>query len=123
MNNPLLLVIIAELLTTSGQIFFKKSADTLNADNASGKPWVIKLMAGVLRNPFIWLGGTLMLLGLSCWFRALSLGDLNYVYLLGSIQYIFTLIAAHYFLHEKITSSKLIGTLLISLGIILTSIK
>jgi drug/metabolite transporter (DMT)-like permease len=40
---------------------------------------------------------------------------------LGSIQYILSMLAAHFFLQEKIDTTKLIGTSLITLGIILTA--
>jgi len=107
MNKALILVLIAECLTTVGQVCFKKSANRLN----------------YLRFPTLWMGAAAMLAGLLFWLSALSAGELSFVYLLGSIQYIFALFAAHFFLDEKINAPKLIGTLLITLGIILTAVS
>ena len=116
-------VLFAEFWMTTGQICFKKGANLLNLEKSSGKPWAKQLLNAVLRFPVLWMGAAAMLVGLLFWFAALSSGDLSYVYLLGSIQYIFALIAAHFFLHEKINSAKLFGTLLITAGIILTAVS
>jgi len=122
-NKTFILVFIAECWITIGQICFKKSANHLDSLGPGAKPWVTHLLGFVRRTPAIWLGGLAMLTGLLFWFAALSSGALSFVYLLGSMQYIFTLVAAHYFLQEKIDTTKLIGTLLITLGIILTALS
>ena len=123
MNKALVFVIVAEFWITIGQICLKKSADHLNTEKTAGKPWVLHLLGFVLRYPTLWMGAAAMLVGLFFWFAALSAGDLSLVYLLGSIQYIFALVAAHFFLKEKINTTKLIGTLLVTLGIILTAVS
>jgi len=120
MNKALILVIIAELWMTAGHICFKKSADHLNEERA-GSSWLLHFLKLVLKYPLLWAGAMLMVVGLLFWFAALASGELSYVYLLGSIQYIFVLFATHLFLNEKIDATKLIGTVLITAGIILTA--
>lgn len=122
MTKVLLLVIAAEFWITIGQICFKKSADRLNRDTQAAGPWIKKLLHGIFRYPVLWLGAVAMAAGLLFWFTALARGDLSLVYLLGSIQYIFALIAAKCLLGEAIDVRKLAGTLLIVLGIILTAL-
>ncbi len=121
MNKVLILVFIAEFWLTIGQICLKKSANRLNTEEAA----VNRALSPIyyLRYPTLWVGGTTMLVGLIFWLAALASGELSFVYLLGSIQYIFMLFAAHFFLHEKINTAKLLGTLLITLGIILTAVS
>jgi len=121
MNKAFILVLIAECWMTVGQICLKKSANQFNIEGPAGKPWIIHLLGCILRYPALWMGAMAMLAGLIFWLAALSAGELSFVYLLGSIQYIFALFAAHFFLNEKINTPKLIGTLLITLGIILTA--
>jgi len=123
MNKTIILVLIAQTCITIGQICFKKSANRLNIEEIAGKPWIIQLLESILRYPTLWVGAVAMLVGLVFWLAALSSGELNFVYMMGSIQYIFALFAAHFFLNEKINNSKLIGTLLITLGIVLTVIS
>ncbi len=126
MNKTIIMVIIAECWMTIGQICLKKSANRLKTEEtaeAAQKPWIVKLLGCMLHFPTLWIGGAAMLAGLLFWFAALSSGELSFVYLLGSIQYIFALFAAHFFLREKINTAKLAGTLLITLGIILTAVS
>lgn len=123
MNKTIILVIIAEFWMTIGQICLKKSANRLNSEKTDGNPWIIQLLGCTLRYPTFWMGGPAILMGLLFWFAALASGELSFVYLLGSIQYIFALFAAHFYLREKINTGKLIGTLLITLGIILTAVS
>ena len=123
MNKAIILVLIAEFWITIGQICFKKSANRLTFEKNDQTSWLTKLLDGVLHFPVLWMGAASMLVGLLFWFAALSSGELSFVYLLGSTQYIFALIAAHFFLHEKINTTKIIGTLLITLGIILTAVS
>jgi len=123
MNKALILVLCAEFWMTLGQVCFKKSANRLNTEKAAGRPWILHLLGYVAQYPSLWIGALAMLIGLLFWFAALSSGELSRIYQLGSIQYIFALFAAHFFLNEKINTTKLIGTLLITLGIILTAIS
>ena len=119
MHKAIIFVIIAECWITIGQIMLKKSAEHLNT-NPDNRPWVMHTLRSLGRLPSLWIGLLSMLAGLICWFAALRVGQLNFVYLLGSIQYIFALVAAHFFLNERINTGKIIGTLLITLGIVLT---
>ena len=123
MNKALILVFIAECWMTMGQICFKKSANRLNIEETAPKPWIIQLLGCIFRYPTLWMGAAAMLTGLLFWLAALSSGELSFVYLLGSIQYVFALFAAYFFLQEGIDTTKLIGTLLITLGIILTAVS
>ncbi len=128
MNKALILVLIAECWMTLGQICFKKSANRLVLD-ATRRNLNSNLNSGYVgwhllwQYPTLWVGAAAMLVGLLFWLAALGSGELSFVYLLGSIQYIFALFAAHFFLQEKINTTKLVGTLLITLGIILTAVS
>ena len=52
------------------------------------------------------------------WLVALAGSDLSIVFPLGSIQYVLVLFASQLFLKEKIDRKKLIGTLLVMVGVI-----
>jgi uncharacterized membrane protein len=117
------LVIIAEIWTMAGQVFFKKSANNFGThDFGSMKGWA-RFLKDVYSSPLIWLGLVSMVVGLAVWFMALACGDLSFVFPLGSIQYIFILIAANIFLGERIDRMKFAGTLLVVLGIVLIAIS
>ncbi len=123
MIKVFILVCMAELWFTAGQICLKKSANSIGLNAGNGKPWIIHLMRAVFRCPVLWAGMASILVGLLFWFAALAAGELSLVYLLGSIQYVLVLFAAHFFLGEKIDAAKSIGTLLVLMGIIFITIS
>jgi drug/metabolite transporter (DMT)-like permease len=115
------LVLIAEIFTALGQLFLKKGVDS---SSFSGKDHMKELagFAGdVLAKPVMWAGVVSMAVGLISWLVALGRADLNLVFTLGSLQYLFIMILAHFYLGEKINALKLTGTLLVMAGIILAA--
>jgi drug/metabolite transporter (DMT)-like permease len=113
------LILFAEVWNTAGQILFKKSANNFGThDFKSFKGW-LKFMGDVYSSPMIWLGFLSMVVGMAVWILALANADLSFVFPMGSLQYIFILISAYFFLGEKIDRMRFIGTMLVVLGIIL----
>jgi drug/metabolite transporter (DMT)-like permease len=123
MLKVILLILLAEIWNTAGQIFFKKSTNALEVRSLRGVSTHIKLFRDILTNPLAWLGFGSMAMGLVIWFIALAGADLSVVSPIGSMQYILILITAHYFLGEKINALKLIGTLLVVAGIVLVAMS
>ena len=109
MIKIILLVLLSEVFTAIGQVFFKKTTNAL-------EPYSL---GGVLRKPSIWIGLVSMAIGLAIWLMALAEGDLSLVYPIGSLQFILILFSAHIFLNEKIDKMKFLGTLLVVFGIVL----
>ena len=122
MVKTFIFVLIAEFCMAAGHVCFKKSASQFSRNITDGK--LRKNFIRFLSQPTkLWIGIIVMVIGLFFWFEALGSGELSVVYLLGSVQYILLLIASHFFLNEKINHPKLIGTLLIGLGIIFITIS
>ena len=119
----LLLVLLAEVWATAGQVLFKKSTNTLQTPDLKNWDSYARFVRKVLGIPGIWLGLGAMALGLVVWLVALAQNDLSLVFPIGSLQYILILIAARLFLGEKIDRMKLAGTLLIVAGIVLITLS
>ena len=118
MIKILLLVLMAEIAGTAGQILFKKGTGQLGYQSFKQFSAYFAFTKKILGIPVIWLGLLLMGSGLFFWLVALAASDLSIVFPLGSMQYVLILIASRLFLKEKIDQKKLIGTLLVMLGII-----
>lgn len=112
----IILLLIVELVASAGQILYKKALNKIKPKS------YIDFLKSALSSIKIWAGFCLIAISLILWIAALSLGDLNFVYSLGSLQYIIILIGARAFLGENIDRYKLIGTILIIFGIILISL-
>ena len=119
----ILIILLSEILNVAGQIFFKKSTNSIEAGHMRGVSGHISYFKTVLSKSYIWLGLAFQVLCIAAWFMALAQADLSFVFPIGSIQYIFILFAAHIFLGEKVDRMKITGTLLVMGGIVLISIS
>ncbi|MDP9290851.1 MAG: EamA family transporter [Verrucomicrobiota bacterium] len=102
-------VLFAELCSIAGQIFFKHAMNQTHG-GASGK-FVPILLAGVAAmslNFFLWLG-------------LLSKFQLSFLYPFDGLGRVVLVVAAYFFLKEKMTPALWVGVLLISAGILLVS--
>ncbi len=123
MIKVFLLIILAELWGTGGQILYKKSANNVDTPDLRN----LSSFAGFLRKivcmPAIWAGMALIGVGLATWLVALAHVDLSFAFPVDSMQYIMALLAGHYLLGEKFNKYKVMGTLLIICGIALVALN
>ncbi len=73
----------------------------------------------VLFTPYVLLGVTLLIIWLLSRMTLLSWADLSYVLPVTSVGYVMTILIGKYFLDEKISPARWIGTLCIVAGMIL----
>ena len=123
MTTVILLIVLAEIWGTIGNVLFKKSINDMEFHSLSNARLYLKFLTNVVKEPLIWAGLISMGLCLVTWLVALSKSDLSFAFPVSSIHYILILFFAHLFLDEKIDAMKLIGTIGVFLGIILTAIK
>ena len=123
MIKIVLLVLMAEIFGAVGQTLFKKSTNTIEVHNLKDVGTIVRFLVDILVKPYIWVGFLCISGGLVMWLIALAQGDLSLVYPISSMQYILILISAHVFLQERVDVMKLIGTLLVVVGIILVALS
>ncbi len=119
----ILYVLMAEIWNTAGQLLFKKSANALAPAPGAAERDYRFFYKNVIRRPGILLGLVCHAIGLIFWIMALSQAALSVVFVLGSMQYILILIAARFFLGEKIDGMRFLGTLFIAAGITLVALS
>jgi len=111
------LIAITLLLTTSGQLLQKKSADKASqADN--GRGMIINLM----RQTLTWWAVLLLGLGMLCWLAVLSLMEVSQAYPYLGLGYVLVLLVSHFHLGEHISRGRWIGVMLIICGIVVLSL-
>ncbi len=124
MIQVILLVLLSEIFFTVGNVFFKKTANRLEARSLKNSHQNYFLFVGkVLVMPSAWLGIGSMVIALAIWVMALAQRDLSIVFALGSIQYILILFASRHFLSEEIDRARVTGTILIATGICLIALS
>lgn len=118
-----LILLAAELFGVAGQVLYKKGVVKIGTPNFRDIRSCVNFACKLLFVPEITAGFVSIVMGLIVWLMVLAQADLTIAYPIGSVQYILTLAAAHFFLDEKINRLKLIGTLLVMVGIALVSVS
>lgn len=102
---------ITIVIDTIGQLAFKAAA-TENTQHSGVAHW--KAMA---IRPWIWVGIVSYIIEFFTWLMFLSLVPLSDGVMLGSINIVVILIAGRLFFNEALTRNRLIGVILICLGV------
>ena len=123
MINILLLILFSAILVSLGQVFFKKGVAPLEPPNMRSLRSYQDFMRQVFQTRWIWLGFVTIGAGIVVWLIALAQADLSLAFPIDSVQYVVILLAARFFLGEKLNAMKLAGTFLVMAGIVLISVS
>ena len=120
MNMSIVYILISVLTGAIGQILLKKGMGsmgplTLTANQLGGMLWRIAT------DPYVIIGLAVYVGGVVFWLAALSRVDLSYAYPFASLSYVVMLTASWLLFNENITSLRLLGTVVIGLGVFLIS--
>jgi multidrug transporter EmrE-like cation transporter len=120
MNLAIAYILIAVSFGAAGQILLKKGMAsmgplTLGANQLLDIIWQIGTNPYVITGLFIYVAGTFF------WLIALSRVDLSYAYPFASLGYVIMLIASWQLFNENVTFVRLLGTLVVGLGVLLIS--
>ena len=105
---------LAIFVQAAGNVCLSKGMKELSSASSL---WV--LFSQAVESPVIWIGTALLFLFFILFAAALSWADLSFVVPAISIEVVVNVAFADYFLNEPVTSVRWIGTLLISIGVIL----
>jgi len=88
------------------------------AMNAFGDASLGTIAVKALSTPLVWAGAAMYLMSAASWLVVLSRIDLSLAYPLGSVNYIFVVLASAVLLDEAVTLQRWAGVGLILLGIL-----
>ena len=111
--NTIVIILGGILFASLGQVFWKIGMNSVGAiDNFS-----ISGIISMFLNPLVVLG--LIMYGLSTvfWLIALSQKDLSFVYPFISLTFIIVLLLSHFVLKEHVSTARIIGTIIIVIGL------
>lgn len=111
--NTIIIILAGILFASLGQVFWKIGMNSIGAiDNFS-----ISGIISMFLNPLVVLG--LIMYGLSTvfWLIALSQKDLSYVYPFISLTFIIVLFLSFFVLKEQVSTARIVGTIIIVVGL------
>jgi drug/metabolite transporter (DMT)-like permease len=110
------LVLVGVLLNAVAQLLLKAGTNKLGSLFSVGSE-VSSEIARIAFQPFILGGLSCYVFSFALWIVALSKAPVSVAYPMLSIGYIVNVVVAHYLLGETITIQKLLGILIIIIGV------
>jgi drug/metabolite transporter (DMT)-like permease len=111
--NILLLLLAAVLALSVGETLLAKGMKGLGGAATGWKDEILR----ALLSPWVWAGGILLLVHLVFYMAALGKADLSYVLPLLAASYPLTSLLAQIYLHERVSPTRWLGTVLITAGV------
>lgn len=118
----LMVIAISGLFDTVTHVSFKFAADRVGID-VTGLPSALRFGWQFLRTRAAWFAIASSVLSLLLFMFALTLSDLSFAFSVDSIHHVFIAVAAMYYLKERVTGQRWLGTLIIMLGITLVAMS
>ena len=118
--NPYLLIGFSIVMSVLGQVAMKFGI-SLTAPEVSAAAGPIQTLVAAARSPFVWAGLAFYGLGAAAWIVVLSKLDLSYAYPFASLSFVVMLVAAWQLFGENITPLRVLGTLVVCMGVFLIS--
>jgi len=120
MNLAVLYILIAVLGGAAGQVLLKRGMASMGAVTITPNQ-LLGVLWRIGTNPYVVIGLTIYVCGTVFWLAALSRVDLSYAYPFASLSYVLMLAASWMLFNENITPVRLIGTMIVGLGVLLIS--
>jgi drug/metabolite transporter (DMT)-like permease len=109
------LLLIAIVLTVTGEILLKLGMNHVSADVGAFTPTLPVLWATFTQWRII-LGFAMIFGGSIFWLAVISRADFSFAYPLLSLSYVIALIPAYFVLHEQIAIQRIVGALIVVIG-------
>ncbi len=118
MKIVLSLVLLSVILNTLGQLLFKTGLNQIGAFTFSPINF-FHFGYKIISNVSVMAGLLIYVISTAVWFLVLSRADVSFAYPLVSIGYIFSALGAYFILHEPFSFMKILGTIVIIVGVVL----
>jgi len=119
----LALILGYEVCSMLAQIAFKKSANKFSTAPFHSVRQTLSFLAGIVRMPAVWWGLFIMICGTISWLVALAHVDLSLALPIDSMHYLVILGASYFFLGERMSWGRVVGTILIVMGITFVAVS
>jgi multidrug transporter EmrE-like cation transporter len=112
------LIIASVLLNCLAQLFIRKGMLMVGEVTLTG---ISKFLLPMLTNVYLWGAMLCYAVSIFLWMAVLSKVDVSYAYPFLSIGYVVASVAGYYFFGENLSVIRIVGILVICLGVVLIS--
>lgn len=120
MTLAIMYILVAVVAGATGQVLLKKGMGSMGPLTLSTDQ-LLSILLRIATNPYVVIGLAIYVGGTVFWLAALSRVDLSYAYPFASLSYVVMLVASWQLFNEQISPMRLLGTLVVGLGVFLIS--
>jgi len=120
MKIAVLYILISVIASTVGQLLLKKGMNEMGSVTLSMNQ-ILSTAWKMITNPYVFIGLLIYVAGTVFWLAALSRVDLSYAYPFASLSYVIMLVASWMMFNEQITLTRILGSVVIGIGVLLIS--
>lgn len=113
-------ILVSVIAGAVGQLMLKQGMTSIGAVTLSFDQ-LFNILWRIGTNPFVVVGLGIYVGGVVFWLAALSRVDLSYAYPFASLSYIVMLVAAWQLFNENISPLRILGTLVVCMGVLIIS--
>lgn len=118
--NTLFIAIVSIALSVAAQFSLKAGMSSEGVREVLAQPHTLRTLLSVLTDKYVLGGFVLYGLGAVVWLGVLSKWDVSKAYPLVGLGFVFT-VAIGFMVGEQVTAARIIGTLLICIGVLMVS--
>lgn len=112
-----LFVLIVAFADGFGDLFNAKGMKQIGAVELAPLPQMLQIGRQIITNPWIIQGITCQTIAFLSFVSALSWADISFVRPATAVSYVFSLLGAHFILKERIELGRLVGIIIVGIGI------
>lgn len=118
---PIFIIILTSVLLNCGAQLCMKKGMMAVGEISGGFSGMITAFPHMINNGFLWISALFYVVSIAMWLVVLSKVDVSYAYPFLSIGYILSAIVGYFAFGEAVTPMRIVGIIVICVGVILIS--
>lgn len=114
------MILLSVFLNATAQICMKKGM-LIVGEISGGIQAFVTMLPAMITNVYLWISALCYIISILLWLVVLSKVDVSYAYPFLSIGYILSVFAGYFLFHESVSLIRVIGIIVICIGVILIS--
>ncbi|HEY4662392.1 MAG TPA: EamA family transporter [Candidatus Humimicrobiaceae bacterium] len=121
LTSSILLILLSISIAVGGQLLLKVGINRIGIVNFGSLDAFKQFFLGVIKSPLVMTGLFLYVISAAIWMIAISVVDLSFAYPFLGFTYVMVLVLSKFILKEDVNPIRWIGTIIITIGVIVLS--
>ncbi len=121
LTSSILLILLSISIAVVGQLLLKIGINRIGIVNFGSLDAFKQFFTGVIKSPLVMTGLFLYVVSSAIWLIAIAVVDLSFAYPFLGFTYVMVLVLSKFILKEDVNPIRWIGTIIITIGVIVLS--